>query len=206
MKTIVYAVRAAVILCVLAVGVFLGWKFSGKDSSVISSPTVSIDEIRNVARLATTDYYMSEVVRYAKEKAWYEWKTAAFLVVVKGVVTGSANLELTHIVIDERAKTVKITLEKGAIQVSQPAIGPDGISFSTLKDPNVFNPLNDQDHNKALEGALELLRNSAIANGIQKKTADRTREFFKTFLSGFGYKATVTFIDQFETPEATPRT
>lgn len=190
-KTLVYLGVAAVCGAILATGLIYGLtRARGDRTDVI----VGIDDIKAVAQLVTVEYHISTFLQRKKGRAWYEWVNSEFIVFLKGVVKGSVDLKLADMnVSGTDGKTVTIKFKKDAVLVSNPEIPPDGIRFTTVKDPNVFHPITDADRNKAQSDAIKALKEEAIKGGIIEKTALEAKVLLTGFLKQFGYTATIEF-------------
>ena len=161
---------------------------------------VTVDHIKEVAKLATTEYYISTFVEETKAKQWYEWKKAKYIVFLKGVVTGSVDLKQVDLDVDSEGKRVVITFKKGAVSITDPQIGVDDIRFITVSNPNVFNPISDSDWKKGHDDAVKELKQAAMKAGIVAKTKAEAQTVLTAFLGALGYDCTVKF------EEAKPKT
>ncbi len=183
------------IVALIAGGMAFGYWIWGKKPGDKSTSIVNVNEIRNIARLATTEYHISTVVKYEKAKTWIEWKHAILLVLVKGIITGSVDLATAEIEVsqDPQKKHVVIKFKKEDIKISNPAIGPNDIEVITVANPNLFTRLNDKDRKNATNNAIVELRAVAIQNGIENNTARRAKEIISNFLSSLGYTSEIKF-------------
>jgi hypothetical protein len=184
-----------VIVALIAGGIAVGYWIWGQGPVDKSTVTVNVNEIKNIARIATTEYHISTIVKYEKAKTWIEWEHAMLLVLVNGIITGSVDLEAADIKIinNPNDKRVTILFKKDAVKISNPAIGPDGIVYTTVKNPNIFSRLNDADRKKAMNNAIAELRKGAIEGGIERNTAIRAKEVLGNFLTSLGYKSEIKF-------------
>ena len=192
MKTSVIAIVIAAILgAVVSIGIMYGLT---RDKGDKTDVRVAVDDIKEIARLATVEYHMSTV--YDKELALHflEWIPNRLLILLTGVVQGSVDLNLADIQLPAAdAKTVSIKFKKGAVVISNPSIGPKDIKVMTLSNVNVFHPISDDDRNKAQDEAIKLLKKSAMDAGIVAKTANEAKILLTRFLGGLGYTATIEF-------------
>lgn len=108
-------------------------------------------------------------------------------------ITGSVDLNQADIDIDKEQKKVSINFRKGSVKISNPQIGPKDIQIITIDDPNIFHKLNDKDRNKGSAAAIALLRDTALKNGIEKKTRDEAKTVIENFLEALGYQSAITF-------------
>jgi len=190
-KYIVSIVIAAVLGAVVAVGVLYGLS---RDKGGKTDVILAIDDIKEIAQLATVEYHISTFLDRKKRRQWYEWLDARFIVFLKGVIKGSVDLNLAEVQLPAAGtKTVSIRFRKGAVIVSNPEIGRDDIRFITVSDPNVLNRISDKDRNKAQGDAIAALRKAATDAGIVEKTAREAKILLTRFLGGLGYTAKIEF-------------
>ena len=190
-KYVVSIVIAAVLGAVVAVGVLYGLS---RDKGGKTDVILAIDDIKEIAQLATVEYHISTFLDRKKRRQWYEWLDARFIVFLKGVIKGSVDLNLAEVQLPAAGtKTVSIRFKKGAVIVSNPEIGRDDIRFITVSDPNVLNRISDKDRNKAQGDAIAALRKAATDAGIVEKTAREAKILLTRFLGGLGYTAKIEF-------------
>jgi len=155
---------------------------------------LAIDDIKEIAQLATVEYHISTFLDRKKKRQWYEWLDARYIVFLKGVVKGSVDLNLADVQLPAAGtKTVSIKFKKGAVIVSNPEIGRDDIRFITVSDPNVINRISDEDRNRAQGDAIAALKKAATDAGIVEKTAREAKILLTKFLGGLGYTAKIEF-------------
>ncbi len=189
----ILAMTAAVLI---AAGAGFGLKYWMDRKAGQLSSIVSITQIKAIAQLATIEYHGSTTETYErKEIPWYEWKREKLVLFLKGVVTGSVDLEAADIKIpsDPRDKHITITFKRNAIIISQPAVGRGDMKYLLLKNPNLFHRLNEKEYELAQGDAIEKLRKAALDDGIEQKTADRAKLVLSGFLKSVGYESTITF-------------
>jgi len=190
-KYIVSIVIAAVLGAVVAVGVLYGLS---RDKGGKTDVILAIDDIKEIAQLATVEYHISTFLDRKKQRQWYEWLDARFIVFLKGVIKGSVDLNLAEVQLPAAGtKTVSIRFKKGAVIVSNPEIGRDDIRFITVSDPNVINRISDEDRNRAQGDAIAALKKAATDAGIVEKTAREAKILLTKFLGGLGYTAKIEF-------------
>ena len=190
-KYIVSIVIAAVLGAVVAVGVLYGLS---RDKGGKTDVILAIDDIKEIAQLATVEYHISTFLDRKKKRQWYEWLDARYIVFLKGVVKGSVDLNLAEVQLPAAGtKTVSIRFKKGAVIVSNPEIGRDDIRFITVSDPNVINRISDADRNRAQGDAIAALKKAATDAGIVEKTAREAKILLTKFLGGLGYTAKIEF-------------
>ena len=190
-KYVVSIVIAAVLGAVVAVGVLYGLS---RDKGGKTDVILAIDDIKEIAQLATVEYHISTFLDRKKRRQWYEWLDARYIVFLKGVVKGSVDLNLAEVQLPAAGtKTVSIKFKKGAVIVSNPEIGRDDIRFITVSDPNVINRISDADRNRAQGDAIAALKKAATDAGIVEKTAREAKILLTKFLGGLGYTAKIEF-------------
>jgi len=190
-KYVVSIVIAAVLGAVVAVGVLYGLS---RDKGGKTDVILAIDDIKEIAQLATVEYHISTFLDRKKRRQWYEWLDARYIVFLKGVVKGSVDLNLADVQLPAAGtKTVSIKFKKGAVIVSNPEIGRDDIRFITVSDPNVINRISDADRNRAQGDAIAALKKAATDAGIVEKTAREAKILLTKFLGGLGYTAKIEF-------------
>ena len=190
-KYIVSIVIAAVLGAVVAVGVLYGLS---RDKGGKTDVILAIEDIKEIAQLATVEYHISTFLDRKKQRQWYEWLDARFIVFLKGVIKGSVDLNLAEVQLPAAGtKTVSIKFKKGAVIVSNPEIGRDDIRFITVSDPNVINRISDADRNRAQGDAIAALKKAATDAGIVEKTAREAKILLTKFLGGLGYTAKIEF-------------
>jgi len=190
-KYVVSIVIAAVLGAVVAVGVLYGLS---RDKGGKTDVILAIDDIKEIAQLATVEYHISTFLDRKKQRQWYEWLDARYIVFLKGVVKGSVDLNLADVQLPAAGtKTVSIRFKKGAVIVSNPEIGRDDIRFITVSDPNVINRISDEDRNRAQGDAIAALKKAATDAGIVEKTAREAKILLTKFLGGLGYTAKIEF-------------
>jgi len=190
-KYVVSIVIAAVLGAVVAVGVLYGLS---RDKGGKTDVILAIDDIKEIAQLATVEYHISTFLDRKKRRQWYEWLDARYIVFLKGVVKGSVDLNLADVQLPAAGtKTVSIKFKKGAVIVSNPEIGRDDIRFITVSDPNVINRISDADRNRAQGDAIAALKKAATDAGIVEKTAREAKILLTKFLGGLGYTPKIEF-------------
>jgi uncharacterized protein YxeA len=194
MKKTIGIILLVVVVAIVAGGfVYLLTRDSGKTDVV-----VNVENIKNIAQLATVEYHISTYLFREKGKKIYEWLSAKFFVFVKGKVKGSVDLDQAVIEVspDPKNRMVKITFKKGAVLVSDPEIAQDDIKIMTCADPNIFHKISDADRNKAMRDVIALLKKTAIDDGIMDKAATEAKLVLTTFLQSLGYASQIEFEDK----------
>ena len=160
-----------------------------------SESYVTVNSISKVAKLATVEYNVSVIEERKKELkvGIFKGKTAKFLVLLSGIVTGSVDLKNAKININKESKKVDVVFGKGAVKVSQPASDPKAAKFITITDRKLFKRLNSKDFTAGYEAANKKLRNTALDGGIVKKTKEEAVELISNFLLSLGYSTNIKF-------------
>lgn len=183
----------AVLLTAMVVGGATYWLASAKDNA--AQTQITVDKIQKIATLATIDYHLSVTHHYTKGTGWASLGDAEILVIAHGHIIGGVDMKKAAIDIagDGAKKSVTITFKKDAITVSDPQIGKDDIECITLKNPNVFQRLDDKDFTAATEAARSKLKEAALNDGIKAQTVDEARRVLTEFLDGLGYGSKIEF-------------
>lgn len=178
------------ILGALVIGVLLGvlgtLTFTSKAGST-EETIVTIDSIREVAKLATIDYHGSISERVTRGHEWYEWKNAELFVEIHGTVEGLIDLEKITMQSSGEPKSVVIAIPPDAVEIRGPVVDSDqGIKVTTLHDPNVFHKLTDAQRDAAVNHGLAQLKQKAIDSGIKAKTLEEAKQVIRQFLAAAG--------------------
>jgi hypothetical protein len=183
---------AALIVGIVAGAVYLLTQYSAGKAEV----TVTIEEIKQVAQLATVEYTISDAYKWEKPKKWYETKNLELMVLARGKVKGSVDLEKMQLEVSDETDEKRVTLifGPGAILISDPEICSAGcIRTYDMKDVNLFTDLTDEDRNKQLNAAVGCLKQAALEDGIREKTAAEAKVVLTRFLEHLGYVADIRF-------------
>ncbi|MGE5251078.1 MAG: DUF4230 domain-containing protein [Bacteroidota bacterium] len=183
---------AALVVVIVAGAVFLLAQYRAGKAEV----TVTIEEIKQVAQLATVEYTISDAYKWQKPRQWYETKNLELMVLARGKVKGSVDLEKMQLEVSNEADEKHVTLifGPGAILISDPEICPAGcIRTYDMKDVNLFTGLTAEDRNKQLSAAIGCLKQAAIDDGIREKTAAEAKVVLTRFLEHLGYVADIKF-------------
>jgi len=156
---------------------------------------VTVESVQDVAKLATINMYVSTYQYWTKPKEWYEWKNANILVLASGSIQGRMNLEKAKIDIseDEERPSVNIDFAPDAVEVSELEVGKGDIKCVDVNNPNVLNPINARDRNRAIEAAMKKLKQTAADMGIVEKTKEEAQTVLQQFFASLGYRCNVTF-------------
>lgn len=149
---------------------------------------VTIEQIKDVAKLATIDYIGYVREPYEAPREWYEWKTAKLFVEINGTVEGLVDLDkITMERSGEKKDVVTIKIPQDAIVIQGPIIDREkGIKITTVSDPNIFHKLTDTQRSDTLNQATARLKQTAIESGIKEKTLAQAKQVITQFLAKSG--------------------
>lgn len=169
---------------------------SGKDNRKVEV-TVTVEEIKEIAQLATVEYTISEVGQMTVPKEWFEWDEAQFLVILAGKISGNIDLDKMNVdIVRNNDKMIaNLNFQEGAILIKYPQVGPGNLRIITIKDPNLLNRINDSHRNQAFNCAFSNMLSAAEQQGIRKKTAAEAQLVLKRFLHSVGIEANITFVN-----------
>lgn len=165
-----------------------------------SSSFVTVDQIRNVARVSTIEYHVSEFLREKLPRGEWIFKgTVEGAVYMSAVITGSVDIQDVEINLDDSREPPRatITIPKGAVHISDPEVCPDCVEFIKLNVPITRVAISDTEWTAIEAKALETIKNEALDDGIECRTAARLATVMEAFLEPFGYETEVVFEDSF---------
>jgi hypothetical protein len=152
-----------------------------------------VTAIEKIARLATVEVRISDVVRYEEVKSFLflDFPKSATLR-VRGSVVGGFDLQKDGVKISARAgpRVVKIELPRARIL----SIDPSLEWFDERS--GIFNPITPQDRNRWFLWAKASLARSARDAGLEEKAREQAKQLLSGACDAFGWKAEVTFSDQ----------
>ena len=157
-------------------------------TSVDSAPVVLA--MRKIARLATVEVQVSDVVRYE------EFKSFLFLSIpksatlrVRGAVLGGFDLDRDGVSVVSRpdAKTVEIRMPRPSIL----AIDPKLEWFD--EKSGMLNPITPADRNRWMAWARTSLARTARQAGMDAKAEEQARKLLTGAAAALGWKADVAF-------------
>ena len=158
------------LVSVLAIAVIAGGLvfFVTRDDPT-SSSLVTVDQIRNIARISTVEYHVSEFYRGEVGRGSVEGA-----IYVSAVVTGSVDIDRARIEIDSNPDRPRatITIPKGSVHISDPETCP--------------------------EEALVVITQRVREAGIECQTAARLETVLTDFLAAFGVESEIVFEDNFD--------
>lgn len=151
--------------------------------------------VERIARLVTVEYHVSAHVLKIKDAAFYERRGGAWFATVSGKVKGSVDLRRAKIDVSRGSgdKRVRIAFASDAVKVSNPEVAPGVIDCRTIRNPNLFHRVTDEDTNRAQDEALKRMKEAAMEHGIKERTMERAEVFLREFLSPLGYRLEITY-------------
>lgn len=149
-----------------------------------------VTAIEKIARLATVEVRISDVVRYEEVKSFLflDFPKSATLR-VRGSVVGGFDLQKDGVKISARAgeRVVKIELPRARILSIDPSL-----EWFDEKS-GIFNPITPQDRNRWFLWAKGSLARAARDAGLEEKARDHAQQLLSGVSEAFGWKAEVTF-------------
>ena len=157
----------------LLIGSIIGYFMidrSASSTEVKTEGDVIIEKIKSVRKLIVTEGYFSEVYNY-KEAKKYFYNLISFekkaLLLIKGKVNISYDLEKMEYKVLEQEKLIKITQLPDAELIIEP-----NIKYYDLRE-STFNTFESEDYNKLNRMAIEKLKNEVEKSGLTK-TAEKS--------------------------------
>ncbi len=155
-------------IALVALGSLVTWYLVRGSSSKVESTEdadVIIERIKSVKKLIVTEGYFSEVYNY-KEAKKYFYDLVSFekkaLLLVKGKVQISYNMELIRYEIDEENKTIILRDVPKPETIIEPTI-----KYYDLKESS-FNTFSSKDYNKLNSLAIKKLRQQIKKSNLEK--------------------------------------
>jgi len=156
---------------------------------------IVVERMKAVAKLVTSETMVRDVVTY--ENTWYG-STKRSLVVVSGRINAGVNLDRgTGVSIDERTKTITLSLPKAEI------LGIEVTDMRTYDERGgLWNPFTPADR----DALVRLARAQIGKSAYEMKILEHAEASAKTLLEGMfstdGYTARVEFVPRLETVPA----
>lgn len=194
-RLIVNIVALVALIAILFFGGVLAYLKIFKKQDAGASSVVTVESIKKIAQLSTIEYTIQTIESVKKEKQWFVLFDTKFSVVLKGKVKGSIDLKKMKTEVDQKNKTVNIIFAKGSIVVSNPEIGKDDIHLRKCIEPWVFNKIDEKDWEEAHKAAIAKIREIALEDGIELKTAKEAQTILTGFIQSFGFKVSINFED-----------
>ena len=177
-------VTALAVLAVLAAGYFIG-RWRTRREAVSSAPVVQA--MRRIARLATVEMEIADVVRYEEVKTIlvFDFPKNATLR-LRGKVTGGFDLD--------HGFDVKADAARHRIVVSLPA--PQILSIDDRlewfdEQSGWLNPITPADRTRWTQWARAALSRAAKDAGLHEKSTAHARDLFTDAAAAFGWSAEV---------------
>jgi len=180
---------------------------------------VTIEQIRNIAQLATVEYTMSALAEQTYQSRFLpkaldvlgaKTTSDCFIVYCAGTVRGSVDLEDVTIDTQETADGphVSIHFKRGSVLVSDVEM-QDLFTISCRakleRRLSVLQGVSDGQRDAMVKGALATIRKKAIEKGIVEKTMKNAKTFLGEFIGSLGYGVTVTFDEKAYDPSASKK-
>jgi hypothetical protein len=164
-------------------------KLSVSSSSRVESAPVVL-AVQKIARLATIEIEVSDVIRYEEVKSFliFDFPKSAVLR-LRGRVLGGFDLQASKLDVtpDPARRVVSVRMPAPTIL----AIDPRFEWFDERS--GLFNPITPEDRNRWMRWARGALARNAKEAGIQSKSEDQARRLLEGAASALGWKAEVTF-------------
>jgi hypothetical protein len=188
-------------LLVLVTALIVGGTVYWLKPSTKVDVSVTIEQMRKIARLATTEWTMSSFAEkdfYHKTGILPPWKTIQTDYVIarcRGKVTGAVDMEKAQIEVQER-RHVSIHFPRGSVVVSDPQI--DTLETISARGKIhgewlVYEGATEAQKKEVEREALEKIKQTAIEEGIAQTTIDNAKTVLGEFVRSLGYEATITF-------------
>lgn len=170
-----------------------------RSSRVESAPVVLA--VRKVARLATVEIAVSDVVRYEEVKSFliFDFPKSAVLR-LRGRVLGGFDLEAGRFEVAAQPdrRVVRIAMPAPRILAVDPR-------FEWFDEKSgIFNPITPEDRNRWMLWARAALVRSAREAGIEAKSEEQARRLLEGAVEALGWKAQVSFASPSPRPSPIP--
>jgi hypothetical protein len=191
MRPFVRLLLALVVLLGLAVAGAAGWYFGFRNRpnevrTVDSAPVVQA--VRNVAKLATVEIEIADVIRYKEVKTilLFDIPKDATLR-LRGTVLGGFDLTTGFTIVPvEATRTLKIHLPAPKI------LSVDSRVEWFDENSGWLNPITDDDRTRWLAWSRGAIGKAAKDSGMEQKASQHAREFLTEVTGAFGWNAEVT--------------
>lgn len=188
-----------VLLPIIAISFGAAWLFYG--STYKKETTISVEQIREIAKLATAEAHVKVVIEEEDNKVFGKDISVNFpgtkrelLLIVPATVTAGIDLkEITSndIKIDEKEKRLAINVPRATL-IQEPAIQMDRVQ--TFSDEGLFRGEMkwDEGFNLAAE-AQQKIKDEAIEMGLLASAEKNAEKVLESFFSNLGYTVELTF-------------
>ena len=185
--------KAVLVLAIAVLAGALVFFVTRDDKS--SSSLVTVDQIRNIARISTVEYHVSEFYRGEVGRGSVEGA-----IYISAVVTGSVDIDRARIEIDSDPDQPRatITIPKGAVHISDPETCPDCSELVQLNRPILRARISDEEWTALTKEALLIITQRVREAGIECQTAARLDTVLTDFLAAFGVETEVVFEENFD--------
>lgn len=158
---------AYLLLIILGLGIGILWSQRKTSSTEINTDgDVIIERIKAVKKVIVTEGYFSEVYNY-KEAQKYFYNMISFekkaLLLVKGKVNISYDLQQMKYTVDQEQKLIKVTQIPKAELIIEPSVKYYDLQEST------FNTFSAQDYNKLNSMAIKKLKAEVYKSDLPKQ-------------------------------------
>ncbi len=194
---------AALVLAIGASAAIKLWVTGGRETT---ETRVTIESVKDVARLATIKAHVATDTMWEKPKpakedlvtrliGKLEWKKARLMVLASAIVEGQVDLDKAKITVSPSPEDrwLKVTFPPGSVQIRDPQLAPGDLSCLTVDNPNPAHPITGADRDTATAEALRNLKREALNMGIVEQTMAETATVLQGFLASLGYRAEVKF-------------
>jgi uncharacterized protein DUF4230 len=169
------------------------------ETAVSSAPVVMA--MNKIARLATVEVQVSDVVKYEEFKSFLflSFPKSATLR-VRGSVLGGFDLQRDGAVVSARpeSRTVEIRMPRPSILSVDPKL-----EWFDEKS-GMFNPITPEDRNRWMAWARTSLARTARQSGMDARAEEQARKLLSGAAEALGWKATISFPPIPATPPPLP--
>ena len=150
----------------------------------ITSETIK-DELKDVGKLVTQEYYFTEVTSYASVKKLWNLNLpltgSNFLISYDGVVT--AGVDLSEATVEKHDDTKSIFVLLPEPEIMNLEIDFDSFQVFSEKE-GVGNPITLENYNDALKAIDESARQKALERGILKRAGENAEVIIQRLVGG----------------------
>ncbi len=180
--------RAAILLVVFAIGIFVArWFYKKSEAVEKQEATVLLERIQEVAKLVTVEGYFSEIYDY---QDYYGYDFGIFrkkaLIRVKAKVSFGFDLDKMQIQTLPEQKTILIS---GIPDPELLSIDHD-IDYYDIQE-GIFNSFSTEDYNKLNANAKNFIKEKALESDLHTKALEQRHHLFemmKLLVEGAGWR------------------